>query len=182
VAPFDVGGGLDPLGRAAVDHAQNPAALLGLGDDRFHRIGGGAEDRAHFRDLPDPAQHVDRIAVAQRHHERMAGREGLGVARRDCLEGVVVAVHSRKACARGFVEGDTELHLRNCADDGLVEILDSLDEVTLTDDDVAVLRDFEPNRLELHVPSIISLNRDREGAEEVRNALPSLTLGVQRAP
>ena len=63
---------------------------------------------------------------------------------------VVVAVHARQARAGGFVEGDAELHLRNGVDDGLVQILHGLDEMALAQDDVAVFRNFQSNRLEFH--------------------------------
>ncbi len=148
--PLDVGLDLDALGRAAVDHPQNSAPLLGLSDDHLDRVRSRTEDRTHLRDFPNPAQHIDRIAVAERNHERMSGGDGLRVTSGIGLEIRVISVGPRQACAGGFVERDAELHVRRGVHDRFVEILHCLDEVALADDDVPVGRDFQANRFELH--------------------------------
>ena len=42
--PLHVGLGFDPLGRAAIHHAQDPTSLLRLSYDHLDRIRGGAEN------------------------------------------------------------------------------------------------------------------------------------------
>ena len=80
------------------------------------------------------------IAVAQSDHEGVSGGDGLRVFGGDAFELGIVAVDADQAVAGGFVEGNAEFHLRDGVDDGLVEILDGLDEVAVAHDDVAVLR------------------------------------------
>ena len=62
LAEFDVGFGFDAFGFQAVDHAEDSAPLLGLGDNDLDGIRRGAEYPAHFRDVLDGVQDVDRKA------------------------------------------------------------------------------------------------------------------------
>src|SRR5580658_4490944 len=78
MAPLDIGRGLDTFGGCAVDDAEHSPALLCLGDDHFHRIGGGAEDVADFGRFENPVLDVDGKAAAQRDYEQMAGADGGG--------------------------------------------------------------------------------------------------------
>ncbi len=72
---------------------------------------------------------------------------------------VIVAVDADEAGAGGFVERDAEFHLRHGVDDGLVEILDGLDEVAVAHDDVAVFGDHQADGFEVHMPSHYKMNR-----------------------
>ena len=141
--PLGIGRGLDPLGRTAVDHAQDSAPLLSLSHDHLDRIRGGTENGANFGNFTDAAQHIDGIAVAHRDHEDMAGCQRLGVRGRISLQFAIVAIDADQARSGGFVKRDAEFHLRRRVDHGFIEILHRLDEVTLAHDDVAVLGDFE---------------------------------------
>ena len=64
VAGLGVFGSFYPCRRGAVDHPHDPASLRGLGHDHFHRVRGGTVDGTHFEAIVDPAQHVDRIGLA----------------------------------------------------------------------------------------------------------------------
>ena len=80
--PLDFSVALDSLGREAVHHAQDAAALLGFGEDHFGRIGRRAEDAAHLRHHLDRVQHVYREeALAQEDDEGVAGGDGLRILR-----------------------------------------------------------------------------------------------------
>jgi hypothetical protein len=49
-----------------------------------------------------------------------------------------------------LAEGDAELHVRGDGDDGLVEVLDRLDEMGLAEDEVHVLRLVDGDGLDVH--------------------------------
>ena len=51
------------LGRAAVDYAQDTAALLGLGHDNLYGIRGSAEDVADLEAIADAAEQIDRVRL-----------------------------------------------------------------------------------------------------------------------
>jgi hypothetical protein len=58
--PRDALGILDPLALAAVDDAENAAALIGFGDNDFDGICRGAEDAADLGHHLDGIEHVHR--------------------------------------------------------------------------------------------------------------------------
>ena len=68
-------GGFDSLGRAAVDHTEDGAALLGLGQDHFDRVGRGAEDVADLEAVADAAEQVDRVGLADQQDEAVESAE-----------------------------------------------------------------------------------------------------------
>jgi hypothetical protein len=74
-AEFDVGFGFDAFGFQAVDDAEDTAPLLGLGDNDLDGIRRGAENPAHFRDVLDGVQDVDRKAAIHKDDEAMATSE-----------------------------------------------------------------------------------------------------------
>ena len=88
LAPGHVLRPLDPLGRGAVDHAQNAAPLGALGHDHLGGVGGGAKDAAHLGHHLDGVEHVDGIdAVAQHDDKAVPGRDGQGVLFRQLDQG-----------------------------------------------------------------------------------------------
>src|SRR5438876_3648533 len=97
-------GGLDTLGRRAVDHAQHAAALLVPGHNHADRICGRAENGTDFRDILDPAEYIDGITVphgdyedvARPHRSRITGCQG--------LQRFVVAIHAGETRPGSFVE------------------------------------------------------------------------------
>ena len=141
------------FGREAVDYSQHAAALIAFGDDGLDRVGGGAKNRADFGDVLDATQNVDRVALAHHDDEGVAGGDGRGVLRGQRFERVVIAVHAGEARARGFIEGDGEFHLRDGVYDGLVNILNGLDEVRLAQNQIAVFGDFERYQFQFHTKS-----------------------------
>lgn len=85
----------------------------------------------------------------------MTGRDG-----GDVLDGIldqllVVAIETREAIARCFVKSDPEFGLRGGIHDRLVQILHRFNEVALPENNVAVPRDGEWNRFDLHVLTIV---------------------------
>src|SRR6266404_390405 len=92
VTPLRVRLRLDPLRRASINHSENPSPLLRHRNDHFHRMRRRAENRAHFRNLANPPEYVDRIPVPYRDHENMPGRERLRIARGILLQLRIVAV------------------------------------------------------------------------------------------
>src|SRR2546425_5712522 len=159
LAGGDVRRAFDCLGRCTVDYAQYAASLLGLGHDDFDRVGAGAEDRAHFRNVLHGVEQVDGIGLAKNEYEHMPGGERLRVADGGAAEFVVVAVGAREAGAGGFVEGQAELGLRDGVDHGLVHVLDRLDEVSLAEDDVGVGRNLQANGFKLEHDGLLRLAR-----------------------
>ena len=67
------------LGGEAVHHPQDAPALFGLGQDDFHRVGGGAEDAADLGAEFDGVQDVDGKGVFQEDIEGMARGQTPGV-------------------------------------------------------------------------------------------------------
>ena len=53
--------------------------MRGLRDDHFHRVRRGAVDGAHLEAIADPAEHVDRIGLADQQDEDVSGADGPGV-------------------------------------------------------------------------------------------------------
>ena len=93
---------------------------------------------------------IDRVAVSHHDHEGVPGADSLGVANRQRLQIVIVAIGANQAHAGRLVEGEAELHLRRRADEGLVEVLDGLDEMRLPEDQIAPLGDIQTNCFEFH--------------------------------
>lgn len=147
---LDVGFGLHTVGRGAVDDTEYASSLLCFGHNHLERIGGGAIDRTYLRNVLDAREDVDGVAVAQRDDEDVPGRDGGGVAGGHGLEVGVVAIDASETRAGCLVERDAELHLRYGVHHRLVEVLDSLDEMCLPDDEITVLGDLDRNRLQLH--------------------------------
>ena len=55
-----------------------------------------------------------------------------------------------QAFARGLAEGEPKLDPRHGADQSLVDVLDGLDEVGLSEDEIRRVRLVDPDRGELH--------------------------------
>jgi len=72
------------------------------------------------------------------------------IAHRARRQFLIVAVEARQARPRSFIESHTELHARCRVDDGLVDVLNRLDEVGLAQNDIGVGREFEPDRFQFH--------------------------------
>ena len=135
---------------ASVDHAGDAPAEFRLGHDDFEGVGGGAEDAAHLRHLLQRVQDVDRVAVLQEHEERVSRADRDGVAGGQLDETVVVAGAAHEARTRGLAERDTEPEVRAHSDQGLVHVLDGLDEVGLSDDHVHVVGFVDRHDLQIH--------------------------------
>ena len=150
MTPFDAFGAFDAEGAAAIDNAEDAAALLGFGEDDLDRVGGGTEEGDDFGDFLDPPEDVDGEAVAHDDDEGVASGNGLCVGDGCRLHVVVVAFGADEALARSFAEGDAEFHGGVGVDNGLIEIFYRFDEVTLTEDDVGAFRDGELNQLQFH--------------------------------
>src|SRR5512143_646028 len=149
-APFDVSRPLDALGPHAVDDPQDGPALIRLGHDDLGRVGRGAVDAADLGHGLDRVQDVDREAAGHEDQERVAGAERQGVLLGDLDQGGVVPGVADQGQSRRFAEGDAELHLRRRRDDGLVEVLDGLDEMGLAEDEIHVLGLVDGDDLEIH--------------------------------
>ena len=104
----DVGFGLNPQRRPAIDDAEDPSPGSGLADDHLHGVRRGAEDPAHLGHELDLIEHVDREPLAQEHDERVPGADLERVAggQLDQLRIVSRAAHQPRA--RGLAEGDSE--------------------------------------------------------------------------
>jgi hypothetical protein len=81
LAGCDVLLGLHAERRAAIDHTENGAPLLGLGEDHLHRVRRGAVDPADLRYLLYLIQHVHREALAEEDDEGVTGADRQGIAR-----------------------------------------------------------------------------------------------------
>jgi hypothetical protein len=145
---------LDIFRRTAVDHAENAAALLGFGDDYLNRIGSGAINARDFRDGLNASEDVDGKTIPQRDDEDMASGNIGGILDGILLESFVVAVKACQAVAGSLVKCDSELNMRRCVHDCFIDILDSLDEVTLAEDDISVLGNRKTDGLKLHAVTI----------------------------
>jgi hypothetical protein len=80
VPPRDIRLSFYPLGRAAVDDAEHPAALLTLGNNNFNRVGGRTEYRAHLRHVSDRIHHIDGVRILHYQYKCVAATEYLSVA------------------------------------------------------------------------------------------------------
>ena len=152
--------GLDPRRRRAVDHAEHAPALFGLAHHDLERVRGRAEDAAHLGHGLDRVQDVDREPVAQGDDEQVTGADRPRVANRDVDELVVVAASAHEPRPARLVERDPELQPRD-VHARLVQILDRLDEVGLTDDDVQVLGLVERDDADVHRRTLLVVGRPR---------------------
>ena len=124
----------------------------GVGQHVAHHlggIGGCTENPANFGNIFNTAEYVDRIPIAHGDHEHVTGPQCRRIANGERFEIGVITVGPREAGAGSFVEGDAKLHLRDGIDDGLVDVFDGLDEVSLSEDQVSVLGNFERNQMEV---------------------------------
>src|SRR5205085_8404676 len=97
------------------------------------------------------AQHIYRVAMAHYDDENMSRRHGFGVPRREVLKRVIITLHAREAGAGSLVKGHTELHARDRVHEGFVEILHSLDEVALAQNEVAVRGNLQRHEFQFHM-------------------------------
>src|SRR5205814_798804 len=108
----------DSLGSAAIDHAEYASTLFAAGDDHFHRVGGGAEDGAHFGHIANDVQHIDGESVPQQQDKNVSGGESLRVDNRRGAQFLVVTFAARQARPGTLVEGQPEPGLRRRRDHG----------------------------------------------------------------
>lgn len=116
--------------------------MFRFGQDYLHRVRSRAEDVHYFGHLPDAPQQVDRVALPQTNDEGMACGYLLSISDSRLSERLIVPFRPDETRAGGLAECQPEFHLRHRVHDGLVEVLHSLDEVALAENDVPVLRDF----------------------------------------
>ncbi len=128
---------LDAFRRRAVDDAEDAAALLGLGDDDLYGVRGGTEDAADLGNALDRLTDVDREGIDEEDDERVTGADGLRVADGELLKLGLGAGVADEAVAGGFAKREPKLNSRHGADEGLVNVLDGLDEVRLAEDAAA---------------------------------------------
>src|SRR5215472_893113 len=81
----------------------------------------------------------------------MPGGDGCGVLLRQFRHGGVGAGPAHQALAGRLAEGQPEFDARYCTDQRLVDVLDRLEEVRLTQDEVRVVGLLDLDRGELHV-------------------------------
>src|SRR5574341_2131634 len=106
---------LDALGAAAVDYAEDAAALRGFGEQHFRGIGGGAKNPADFRHVLHGFEHVDGKGVAEKKDEAVPGAEGLRILFRQLDALLVRAAPTHQARSAGFTERHAEFDARHGA-------------------------------------------------------------------
>src|ERR1035438_10029404 len=100
LTPFDVWLGFHALGREAIHHAHNSAALGGLGDEYLGRVSGSAVNPANLGYHLDGVEHVDGIkALAEKQDEAVPGTDGQGVLPGQLDHGRVGATAAHEALA-----------------------------------------------------------------------------------
>lgn len=107
-------------------------------------------DGADLRHISDPAQHIDWKTVTHDDIECVTRGNGLSHRLRRRFQLLVVAIHANQTRSRRLTECNAELHLRNCADNRFIQVLDGFDEVAGACDDVRALGKVQPDGMELH--------------------------------
>src|SRR5581483_3353274 len=150
--PFGLLGlALDSLGRASIDYSEHAASIALLGHDEPERIGGGTEDRADLADGFDLVEHVYRERIAEHHDEYVACGDGGDGFDGGLLEALIGADVPDEAGAGSLRERHPKPDSGNGLDQGLVNVLDGLDEMGLAYDDVDVVGGADDfNRAEFH--------------------------------
>ena len=149
-APGDAGFILHALAFAAVDDAEDAAALRCFSNNHFDRVRRSAVDAADFRHHLDNVEYTHReISRTEKHDKAMTGGKRQGVALGQIDHRRIRAAPAHQHGAGRFAEADAELDSRNRLNQGLVNVLDSLDEVALAEDEIDVIGLFNGDGLEL---------------------------------
>ncbi len=121
---------LDAERDGAVDHAKDPTTLLAFSDHNLGGVGGGTKDGTYLGDRPNGTEDIHRVeSIAEKQNEAVAGADCLRILLRQRDHVIVGAAPADQAFAGGFAEGQAELDAGHMGDQGLVNILDGLDEM-----------------------------------------------------
>lgn len=150
-APTDVFVTLHTQRPGAIDDSQDTASLLRLGEHDLGRIRGRTKDPADLGHQLDRVQDVDRVEpFRQEHDETVTGAEGLRIAPRQVLQLPVRTRPAHQAFSRCLAEGQAELDAWNARHQRLMNVLDTLDEMGLSQDEVDCFWLVDSHSDELH--------------------------------
>jgi hypothetical protein len=145
-APGDVLSIFNASRRRAIDYAENSASLFGHGYDDFYRVRCRTEDPAHFGHHFEHVQYVQRVETfAEKNDKAVACTDGLRVLLRQVNHGRIGTAPTDKAFTRRLAKRQPELYPRHRRDQCLMDILDRLDEMALTKDEISRPRFFDPD-------------------------------------
>src|SRR4030043_68924 len=130
------------FGGGAIDDAQNSSSLIRLSQNHLHRIGCGAEDVADFLAHLYRVEDIDWEGILQNNIEGMASPNSHGILHGHFLERLIISFSSDQAVAGRLAESNSEFGIRNRSDDNLIKILDCLNEVGLTKNDITSLKNI----------------------------------------
>src|SRR5574340_401912 len=151
LAPGDVLIAFDAQGYGAVDHAEDPAPMVAFRDDDLGGVGCSTEDAAYLGHGLNGAEDVNRIkSITEEKNETVARADRLSILLRERDHFIVRAAPADQPFSGGFAESQTELDARHMGDQGLVDILDGLDEMRLPEDEVGLFGFFDLYQGEVH--------------------------------
>jgi hypothetical protein len=119
-------------------------------DNDFERVCGGAIDVTDLGARLDGIQDIDGEGIAQKKHERVPGADAHGVLGRGFLEIGVVSLNPNQAGTGCLAESHAESRVGTTGGHDLVEVFGCLDEMALSENQVASFRHRQNNFLELH--------------------------------
>jgi hypothetical protein len=153
--PLDVVVALNALGRRAIHHTHDAAALTRPSHQDLRGIGRRTDDAADLGHHFERVQDVDGIeSLAQEQDEGMSGAYGQGVLLGQLDHRLVSPGPADQARTRGLTERQTELDTRHMGDHRLVDVLHAFDKVRLPEDKVDRLRFFDWHRYQFHGTSL----------------------------
>ena len=143
-APGDILFPFQSLGRATVDDAKDRPTLFCGSDDHFRRIRCGAIDAANLGHVFQGVQDIDRIkAFAEENEKAVARCHSLRISLREFNHGRISAAPADQTFARGLAERQAEPNPWHSSDQCLMNVLDRLDEMRLTENKVNLCRFFD---------------------------------------
>ncbi len=160
LAPDDVLLGLHPTGFHSVNDAEYSSTSLSLRNDHLDGVSRCTVYSAYLRNCLDGVEDVYGEAFFYEYDEAMSAGELCGVPYRYVNQRLFVTDVPDQGLSRRFTKGQAESHRRIGADNCLVEILYSLDEVGLAENKVHLGGLFNGDAQELH-PFFLAVHRSR---------------------
>src|SRR5438093_4547247 len=143
---------LDAERRRPVHDADHASPLIGRDHQYLQWIRGGTEDPAHLGALLDGVEDVDGIGALEHQHEQVPGADLLRRPHGCPNQPGVVALGADQARPGRFAERQPEARARDRGHHDLGQVLDSLDEMSLPEDDVGIRGGLDRNRQDIHRP------------------------------
>src|SRR5262249_19135276 len=119
----------------------------------FQRVCGRAIDPANLRTHFNGIEDVDWERLANVNRENMTGADTLDCFRRRFRQLRIVPFESDQARTGCLSERQPKLDMWRCASKDLVKVFRGLDEVSLAENDVGPIRNFNSHRFQIHTRS-----------------------------